>query len=159
MTIYATAGSKLFIGGVLSQKTTDFVEADFTSQTWVEIGNLDGLGSLGDTSQSITASIIGEGRDKTIKGTRSAGTMEVVCNIDNDDPGQQAAIAAEKTIHDYAFKLTLNDAPAGGTPSERMFIAKVMSQSEQFDQANNVMKRNISLAVNSNVVRINAAEA
>lgn len=159
MTIYATAGSKLFIGGVLSQKTTDFVEADFTSQTWVEIGNLDGLGSLGDTSQSITASIIGEGRDKTIKGTRSAGTMEVVCNIDYSDPGQTAAIAAEKTIHDYAFKLTLNDAPAGGTPSERMFIAKVMSQSEQFDQANNVMKLNISLAVNSNVVRINAAEA
>lgn len=158
MSIYATAGAKLHIGGVLAQKTTDFVEADFTPQTWVEIGNLDSLGSLGDTAQAITASIIGEGRDKTIKGTRSAGTMEVVCNIDYSDPGQQAAIAAEKTIHDYAFKLTFNDAPPGGTPSQRLFIAKVMSQAEALDTANNVMKLNLSLGVNSNVVRVDAAE-
>ena len=52
-----------------------------------------------------------------------------------------------------------NDAPAGGTPSERLFIAKVASQSEQYDTANSVMKLNLSLAVNSNVVRVDAAAA
>lgn len=153
MTIYATAGSKLYIGGVLPMKSADFVEADFTSQTWKEVGGLESLGTLGDTSQAITQSIIGEGRDKVLKGTRAAGTMEVVCSIDGDDVGQTALIAAEKTTHDYAFKLVLNDAPVNGTPSERKFIAKVMSAAEQFDQANNVMKFNTSLAVNSNVVR------
>jgi hypothetical protein len=50
----------------------------------------------------------------------------------------------------------LNDAPPAGTPSERLFIAKVMSQSEQYDAANSVMKLNASLGVNSNVVRVNA---
>jgi hypothetical protein len=85
--------------------------------------------------------------------------MEIVCGIDPNDPGQQAVIAAEKEIHDYAFKLVFNDAPPGGTPSERYFIAKVMSQSEQYDQATSVMKLNISLGVNSNVVRVAAAEA
>ena len=64
MTIYATAGSKLYIGGVLPMKSADFVEADFTSQTWKEVGGLESLGTLGDTSQAITQSIIGEGRDK-----------------------------------------------------------------------------------------------
>lgn len=161
MTIYATAGAKLYIGGAMSQKSTDFVLADFTTppQTWVEVKETEGLGSLGDTSEAVTFSGIGDSRTRTIKGVRTAGTMEVVCGIDPADAGQAAIIAAEKTIHDYAFKLVLNDAPAGGTPSERYFIAKVMSQSEQYDQANNVMKLNATLAVNSNVVRVDADEA
>lgn len=158
MTIYATAGSKLYIGGTLSQKSTDFVLADFTSQSWVEIKETEGLGALGDTAEAITFTGVGDARTRTLKGSRNAGTMEVVCGIDAADPGQIAVIAAEKSYHDYAFKLALNDAPPGGTPSERYFIAKVMSQSEQFDQANNVMKLNIGLAVNSNIVRVNAAE-
>lgn len=158
MTIYATAGAKLYIGGALSQKSTDFVLADFSSQTanWKEIKETEGLGSLGDTSQAVNFDGIADKRTRTLKGTRSAGTMEVVCGIDAADAGQLAVIAAEKTNHDYAFKLVLNDAPAGGTPSERYFIAKVMSQSEQFDQANNVMKLNVSLGVNSNIVRVDA---
>ena len=52
---------------------------------------------------------------------------------------------------------TRHDAPAGGTPSERYFIAKVGSASEAYDTANAVMKLNASLWVNSNVVRVNAA--
>ncbi|WP_174800985.1 hypothetical protein [Martelella limonii] len=160
MSLYATAGAKLYIGGTKSQKNNDFTSADFTGETWVEIANLENLGSLGDTSETVSFNAIGESRTKTLKGPRSAGTMEVVCGISNDDAGQLAAIAAEKTPYDYGFRLVLNDAPPSGsdpTPSERMFIAKVMSASEAFDEANSVMKLNISLAVNSNVVRIAAA--
>lgn len=159
MALYATAGSKLYIGGVLAMKAADFIESDFTSQTWVEITGLDALGKVGDTSQSITQTLIGEARDKVLKGTRSAGTMDVVVAIDTEDDGQTALIAAEKTPHDYAFKLVLNDAPSGGTPSERKFIAKVLSVAEQYDTANTVVKMNASLAVNSNIVRKNAAAA
>lgn len=161
MTLYATAGAKLEIGGPLDDGGEDLVAADFTGQAllWKEIKELEALGSLGDTSQSVTASIIGRGRDYLGKGTRSAGTMEVVAIIDNDDAGQLAAIAAERTPYDYAFRLTLPDAPPGGTGSQRLFIAKVMSASEAFDQANALMKLNISLGVNSNVVRIDAEEA
>lgn len=159
MTIYATAGSKLYIGGVIAMKSTDFVEADFTSQVWTEITGLTGLGKVGDTSESISVKLVGEGRTKKLKGTRDAGTMEIVCAIDSADAGQTAVIAAEKTKSNYAFKLVLNDAPTGGTPSERKFIALVMSAEEQFDQADTEMKLNISLAVNSNIVRKEAAEA
>ena len=85
--------------------------------------------------------------------------MEVVCGIDYSDAGQIAALAAEKTDENYAFKLEFDDAPAGGTPSERYFVAMVGGASEQLDTANNVMKLNLSLWINSNVVRVNAAEA
>jgi hypothetical protein len=159
MAIYATNGAKLYIGGAVSQKSADWVKTDFASQTWVEIKETEGLGSLGDTSDSIDFTSIDASRKRTAKGTRSAGTMEVVCGIDPADAGQIAIIAAEKSKSNFAFKLELNDAPVGGTPSERYFIGLVMSQREQFDQANNIMKLNVSLVVNSNVVRVDAAEA
>ena len=158
MAIYATNGAKLYIGGALAQKSTDFVASDFTSQTWVEIKETEALGSVGDASEAISFSALDSQRTRTMKGMRSAGTIEVVCGIDPADAGQIAVIAAEKTIHDYAFKLVLNDAPVGGTPSQRLFIGKVMSQREQLDQANNVMKMSVSIAVNSNIVRIDAAD-
>lgn len=155
--LYATNGAKLFIGAAIAQQSDDFELTDFSGQTWLEIKELESLGTVGDTSAEISIDIIGEQRTKRLKGTRSAGTMEVVCGLDSADAGQAAAVAAEKTIHDYAFKLVLNDAPAGGTPSERYFIAMVAAAPEAFDAANNVMKQQLSLWVNSNVVKVNAA--
>lgn len=161
MTIYATNGTQLFIGGVLAQKSTDFTEADFSGQSalWTEVGETEALGSVGDTAAEIAFDGIGSNRTRRLKGTRNAGAMEVVCGIDYSDEGQQALIAAEKTPHDYAVRLVLTDAPEGGTPSERMFIAKVASVAEAFDTANNVMKLNVSLWVNSNIVKLDAQEA
>lgn len=157
MGIYATNGAKFYIGAAITVKPVDFVLADFTSQSWTEIGEVEGLGSLGDTSQEVISDVIGRSRTQKIKGTRNSGNMEVVCAIDYADAGQLALIAAEKTRYSFAFKLVLNDAPPGGTPSERYFIAIVGSAVEAFDVANNVMKLNVSLWVNSNVVRVNAA--
>lgn len=157
MTIYATNGAKLYIGTALATRSADFVVADFASQTWVEIGEVEALGTVGDTSAEITFDSISTNRTRRLKGTRNAGSMEVVCGIDYEDPGQIALIAAEKTIHDYAFRIVMNDAPAGGTPSERLFVAKIGSAAEALETANNVMKLNASLWVNSNVVHVDAA--
>lgn len=156
--IFSTSGSKFYIGGVKADKSTDFLAADFDGATWVEIKGLDSLGSTGDSSEEVAQAIIGEGRVKRLKGPRTGATMEVIAAIDYADAGQQAMIAAEKDDNNaYAFRLVFNDAPAGGTPSERMFIAKVGSLTEVYDQAASVMKLNASLWIDSNVVRINAA--
>ncbi|NDV52167.1 hypothetical protein [Salipiger sp. PrR003] len=158
MPIFSTAGAKLFIGGVQPMKSEDFVLTDFDGQTWTEIKELEALGSLGDSANEITQDIIGEKRTKRLKGTRVAPPMEVIAAINYEDAGQAAVIAAEKTDDDFAFKIQLDDAPSGGTPSERYFIAKIASATEAYDTANSVMKLNMSLWINSNVVRVNAAE-
>ncbi|GAB1379928.1 hypothetical protein [Pararhodobacter aggregans] len=159
MSIFATNGAKLYIGGAMRSTSADFVLSDFSGQTsnWKQIKECEGLGSVGDASAEITFDTIDRRRTQRIKGQRSAGTMEIVCGIDYADEGQLALIAAEKTDDEYAFKLVLNDAPSGGTPSERYFVALVGSAVEAFDAANNVMKLNSSLWVNSNIVRVNAA--
>lgn len=158
MAYETTSGTKLFIGSAMEDQKEDFVAADFTSQAWVEVDGLTNLGSAGDTSQAVTTSLINRGRDLVQKGTRNAGTMEVVAAINANDPGQIALLAAEKSRSDFAFKVEFPDAPTGGTPSQRMFIAKVMSASESFNEANNVVSLNASLAINSNIVRVAATE-
>jgi hypothetical protein len=158
MPIYATAGAKLYIGNVISDKPSDFSEADFAAETWTNISYLESLGTLGDQAEEITFDALGESRRKRVKGVRNAPTMEVVVGIDYTDAGQQALIAAEKTDDNYTFKIEFDDAPVGGTPSERYFIAMVGSSAEAFDTANSVMKLNASLWVNSNTVRVDAAE-
>ncbi|WP_028031111.1 hypothetical protein [Gemmobacter nectariphilus] len=157
MPIYATNGAKLYIGGATDDKATDFQASDFAGETWVQIKHTEALGSAGDTAQEITFDTIDRERTTRLKGTRSGGSMDVVCGIDYADAGQIALLAAEKSRENFAFRLVLNDAPTGGTPSERMFIAMVGSAVEAFDTANNVMKLNASLWVNSNVVKVNAA--
>lgn len=151
MSIYATNGARFYIGGTLATKSTDFTEADFTGQTWTEIGETESLGSVGDTSSEITFDSINASRTRRLKGTRNAGTMEIVCGLDPDDAGQLAAIAAERAAGDYAFRVVLSDGV-----SERMFIAQVGGASEQFDSANSVTKLNLTLWVNSNVVKVAA---
>jgi hypothetical protein len=163
MTIFATAGTKVFIGPAKATQTADFVAADFTTiedEDWIEIGSKESIGSFGDTSSEVTFDDIGKGRTQKLKGTRNAGNMELVCGIDYADPGQIALIAAEKTPHDYAFRVEFNDKPAvGSSPknSARYFVAKVMSSAEVLDSANNVMKLNATLGINSNIVRVNAS--
>lgn len=157
MPIFATAGTKLYIGGVLPSQEADFQSSDFTSQTWVPIGETQNLGSFGDTAESIEVSTIAYPRTRRLKGVRSAGTMEVVCALDYADAGQLAAIAAEKTDNDYAFKVEFNDAPSGGTPSQRLFVAMVGGASEQLDTVSNEMRLNLTLWINSNIVSVAAA--
>lgn len=155
--LFATAGSKLYIGAALAFAGTDLVAADFAAQVWTQVKGKTDLGSAGDTSQLITSEHIDEARTRKLKGTRNAGSMSVVCDLDYSDAGQLAVIAAEKTKESYAIRLVFNDAPSGGTPSERLFVAFVMSAAETYSQANSVQQLNATLEIDSNIVRVAAA--
>jgi len=155
--IFATAGATIDIGGPLAAKSTNFIAADFAAQSWVNIAWAENIGAFGDEASEIAFDAIGEQRTQKLKGTRNAGNLALVCGVDTTDDGQIAVRAAEGQIFDYAFRVTFNDAPAGGTPSKRYFIAKVMTAREQLDGANNVVKLNATLGINSNIVRVDAA--
>jgi hypothetical protein len=156
--IFATAGAKLFIGGALAAKTVDFVLSDFSGESWVEVGWLENIGAFGDQANSITFDAIGQARTQKLKGVRNAGDMSVVAGLDYSDPGQIAMRAAEASPNNFAFKVQFNDEPEGGTkPSTRYFVGMVMAARETLDTANNVMKLDLTIGVNSNIVRDNAA--
>ena len=157
MSIFATAGTHVYIGQAKPPQSTPFVAADFDGQSWVEIGWLESIGEFGDESAEITFDAIGEGRTQKLKGIRNAGNMDLVMGIVEDDPGQLALLAAEATPDDYAIRVVFNNAPSGGSAGERLFIGKVMTARENLGAANNVVKRGGRIGINSNVVRVEAA--
>lgn len=160
MTIFAAAGSKVFIGtNPIEAKSTDFVKSNFTSVTWLEIDPLETIGVIGDQAQEITFASHSNQRETTLKGTRKAQNLELSAGLNLENVGQAKLLEAETTEHNFPFKIVFNDAPATGTapkPSERYMIGLVMNATEEVNDANSVLMLNASVAVNSNIVRVNA---
>lgn len=157
--LYPVAGTKFFIGGAMASQIEDVEESDFDGETWVEVDGFSQMGAFGDTAALITTPLINRGRDVKQKGTFNAGQMQNVFAKLDEDPGQIALIAASRTRNNYAFRLVFDDAPAGGTPSERFFIGLVMNAEEQGGDANTVLNLAATIEINSNIVRVAAAEA
>lgn len=155
--IFSVAGTKMSIGSVTPSKVTNFVAADFNTESWVSISWIENLGQVGDEASEITFSAIDVNRTLKLKGVFNAGDMSLVVGRDYTDNGQNVLQTANALPYDYGFRMIFNDQPAGGVAgSIRYFIAKVRSFREQFDTVNNVIRANVSLAINSNVVVVNA---
>src|SRR5262245_45916283 len=154
MPVLATAKTKVFIGGVLTAPFgTSMTEASFGDiETWTEIKPLETIGNYGDSAEVIKTTYVSDARTRKLKGARDAGTIELVAGLDYTDAGQLAAIAAEADSSTYAFKVEFSDAPAGGTPSQRMFTGLVTSVQEQLGGSGDTMKLAITVEVDSNIV-------
>ncbi len=155
--LHVTAGSKLYIGAAKAFAGVDLVAADFASEVWTEIKGTTNLGGAGDTSELITSNRVAETRTRKAKGTRNAGAMAIVCDHSPTDAGQLALVAGERSSASFAFRLVFSDQPVGGTPSERLFTAFVMTAGETYDEANSAVKLGATLEIDSNIVRIAAS--
>lgn len=155
--IFSVAGTKVYVGGVMSSKITNFVAADFNIESWTQISWMENIGQFGDEASEIDFSAIDVNRTLKLKGVFNAGNAALVVGRDYTDSGQGITLVANTLPFDYGFRVVFNDMPAGGVAgSIRYFIAKVMSFREQFDTVNNVIRANINLGINSNIVAVNA---
>ena len=82
-----------------------------------------------------------------------------MCGRDPLDPGQVAALEAEKVKAAFNFKVVVNDAPVGGTPTTYFFRALVMSAKNNFGSVDNIVKVTFNLAINSAILEEVAEEA
>ena len=151
MGIKAASGTKLYIGGVAASLSQ--VLADYQNDSYIEVGEVEDLGAFGDESTEITFDSLSRGRTLKLKGTRNAGNMPVTVGDDTTDEGQIAMEAAEGTKFDYNFYIELPDAETiGGENSKHYFAGKVMSKRRNVGTANNVIRRNFSVGINSDIV-------
>lgn len=149
--LYAVAGSTIEIGGTtVSTKAANFVSGDFSSQTWTAIDGWETMGALGDSAETISTSLINRNRVIKQKGVSDAGSMECTFAIIRGNAGQAAVIAAQDSQENYAFRITYPDG------SKEIFIALVMSNRNPGGGANDVLKLNVTLEINSNIVFVAA---
>lgn len=151
----STAGSRLYISstGFRSGSAPVGPAALFTALSWIRIGWMEGMGSLGFQWSTIPVGHSGDDRiDRVVKGRRSGNVMQISMGLDDGDAGQLKLVEAAGGHHDFAFWLLFPDDPLGLQPTPtRMWIASVTSLTEAYDTASNVVKRVADLATNSAV--------
>lgn len=154
MTIQTSTNCRIYIG--TTQAAADL--AAFESDTYKEVGEVEDLGEFGDESSLVTFASLNDGRMRKLKGIKDAGDMALVVAMDGDDAGQAALVAAEKdsTSAGYNIKVTLND--MGTTnPTTFFFRAQVISNRLAVGGADNVIRRNVTLAITSEIFEKAAA--
>lgn len=155
------AGCRLSLGA----KTGANTEADYKKDTYVEIGEIEDLGEFGDTFSSVTFTSLRDGRVRKYKGTADAGDLTMTVGLDNGDAGQKALKTAHKdrSKGDYNIKVTLNDGDATATPvvlpTTFYFRVKVMNNTVAPGAADNVVRRNVTMGINSDIIEIAAGPA
>jgi hypothetical protein len=156
--LFTASGTKVFIGPAIDS-TTD-TKAEYEALTWVEIGLVENLGEFGDQANAVTGAVLGDSRTRKAKGARDAGDMTITCFDNAADLGQQAAVAAEATKNNYAFKVQYANRPEPlGTDGVDYFRGLVMSKRKNVGTNDNIMRRTFAVAINSAVLEVAPAEA
>lgn len=154
MALQTSANCKFYIG--TTSPATDL--ASFKGDTYKEVGSIEDLGEFGDQFNQVTFTSLGDGRVRKLKGTKDAGDMTLVVAFDGDDEGQAALLAAaeDTTSVGYNCKVELND--MGTTnPTTFYFRAQVMGARVAIGGADNVIRRNVTIAIDSDVIMEEAA--
>lgn len=150
------AGCRFSIGSKNGADT----EAAYKADTYVEVGEIEDLGEFGDTFSSVTFTSLRDGRVRKYKGTADAGDLTLTIGLDNGDKGQESLKTAHKdrTRGDYNIKVTLNDGdPDAATPilpTTFYMRGKVMNNTVAAGAADNVVRRNVTIGINSEIIEI-----
>jgi hypothetical protein len=154
MAIASTTGAKIYIGPTTPASTA----SAYAALAYAELGEVESIGEFGDQASTITFTSLGDGRVRKRKGVRDAGDLSVMVANDPRNPGQIAAIAAEKTSFTYAFKIVLEDAPdSNDTDSTFYFHGLVSSARLNIGAANEIIKRAFSVLIDTAIIEVPSA--
>ena len=150
------AGCRFSIGG----KTGADTQTEYEADTYVEVGEIEDLGEFGDTFGNVNFTALADGRVRKYKGTADAGDLTLTVGLDNGDAGQAAVKVAHKdrSKGDYNIKITLNDGDPDATPAVApttfYMRGKVMNNTVAAGSADNVVRRNITIGINSDILEL-----
>jgi len=156
MSINTGASTRIYIGPRLNADLPKDHAAALTQLsglTYVEIGEVESIGDYGDTINDVSFSALASGRAKHLKGLADAGSCELSIGFDAGDAGQLKVVEAflDRSRFDYPIKVVYVD---GQTD---YFAAKVMSNKKTGISVEGVLKRTVSLGINSEIYEAAAA--
>ena len=154
MPINTGAGTRIYIGPRLTAdlpKDHAAAIALLAALVYVEVGEVESIGDYGDTINDVSFAGLAEGRAKHLKGLADAGSVELSIGFDAGDAGQLKLVEAflDRSRYDYPIKVVYVD--DGGID---YFAAKVMSNKKTGISVEGVLKRTVTLGINSEVYEI-----
>lgn len=111
------SGAKLYV--CATAQNSDLNEAAFGALTWVQVKGVGSHGETGTNTNIVSYDTWDTEFVQKAKGTSNAGDPEVELARIPADAGQIIMRTAGDHFNknNYAFKIELNDAPSGGTPT------------------------------------------
>jgi hypothetical protein len=116
----SNAGSKLYI--CTTAQDSDLTKTAYEALTWVEVVGVGSFGEVGTQTNILTYDTWDTDVIQKAKGMSNAGDPEVEVARNPSDTGQTALRTAADTNNNYAFKITRNDTPSGGTSPTTIYI-------------------------------------
>ncbi|MFC0709224.1 phage tail tube protein [Azorhizophilus paspali] len=155
--VNTSAGIRFYIGPAYSspiQETSAGLTAALAALealTYVEVGEVEDAGEIGDTVGTTTFTALSNRRARKYKTIFDAGEQQLVIGLDGADAGQAALKAAQKVKSDYAFKVDYGDG------SVDYYVGQVTSVRKALGTAESIRKLNVGIAINSAIVEDNGA--
>lgn len=111
------SGAKLYV--CATAQNSDLNEAAFEALTWVQVKGVGSHGETGTNTNIVSYDTWDTEFVQKAKGTSNAGDPELELARIPADAGQIIMRTAGDHFNknNYAFKIELNDAPSGGTPT------------------------------------------
>ncbi|MBP2495383.1 hypothetical protein ABID82_002284 [Methylobacterium sp. PvP062] len=151
MAIKTASGTRIWIGTAVDPDTVTLTSLKAIT-TWTEIKKVESFGDYGDESAAVEFSEVGRGRKEKAKGVRDAGTLALAVGLVQGDPGQLAMILAEGSSSNYAFRIETPDGPTDDDDNTiEYFAGLVMSKKKNVGTSDNVLRRNFSIGINSEI--------
>ena len=156
MPINTGAGTRFSIGPRLLAKLPAAVAAAETllaGLAYTEVGEMESIGDYGDTINDVTFAGLASGRATHLKGLADAGSVELSIGFDAGDAGQLALVVAfkDRSQYDYPIKVEYVDGLID------YFVAKVMSNKKTGISVEGVVKRAVTLGINSEIYEVPVA--
>jgi hypothetical protein len=149
MTIKTSAGVRYLIGPAVNVTYGEDAAgrtaalAALKAMTYVEIGEVEDAGELGDEASTADFTALANRRKRKVKGTFDAGTQQVTLGSDPTDAGQKAVKAALSSDSNFAFQMDYGDGTAD------FYLGQVLSYRKQIGTAESIRKASVSVAINS----------
>ncbi|MDW3204570.1 MAG: phage tail tube protein [Alphaproteobacteria bacterium] len=155
--VQTASGWKIYIGAEDADNSVD-TQAEYEAESWTQIGKVEDLGEFGDQWETTTFNSLEDARRNKLKTVKDGGDLNLVVGFVPGDSGQVALATAEDSYNNYPFKITANDASSGSpsSPTTFYFRARVTSNRIAAGAVDNVVRRNVTLAINSDQIQVAA---
>jgi len=157
MGVNTAAGARIYIGSEDADDSID-TQGEYESEVWTEIGEVEDMGEFGDAWNTTTFTSLQDSRVRRFKTTKDAGEQNLVIGFSQGDAGQEALVAALASKFNHTIRVTLDDASSGSpsSPTTFYFRAMVTSNRRTVGTNDNIVRRNVTLAINSDIIEVAA---
>lgn len=151
------SGWTLSIGAEDADNSVD-TQNEYEAESWTAVGRIEDMGEFGDQWENTTFTSLEDGRRVKLKTLKDGGDLNLVMAFKPGDAGQAALKAAVASYNNYPIRIQANDAGAGSpsNPTTFYFRARVMSDRKAVGAVDNVVRRNVTLAINSDQIEVAA---